>query len=308
MKLFDLQTLGAMRILRDGEFRSLGLLSHRGDRLLVAFYDSRFTHRLVQNCDVSCVLTSSVLADRVPSTLAVAIVEDPQAVFYRAHRYLLQNTTFYGEDFPTEVSADAAVHPEAWIAPRNVRIGPGCMVEAHAIVLERTIMGAGVVIRAGAVVGGEGFEPKNIDGRKEIIPHAGGVRLHDRVEVQSNSHIAKSVFGSCTEIGEGTKIDALVHIAHNAQIGRDCEIAAGAVVAGSTRIGDRVWIGPGAVVSSEVRIGNDAAISLGAVVIRDVPDGQRVSGNFAIDHGVFLRLAHAWQTGKTLPAARSDSA
>ena len=164
------------------------------------------------------------------------------------------------------------------MAPQNVRIGARSVIEPGAIILEGSILDKEVVIRAGTVIGGEGFEPKVAGGRHFIVPHAGGVHLSGGVEVLCNSHIAKSVFGGHTDIGEQTKIDAMVHISHNVQVGDFCEIAAGAILAGSSTIGDRVWIGPGVIVSSEVLIGDGAFIALGSVVTKDVPNSWRVFG------------------------------
>jgi len=141
------------------------------------------------------------------------------------------------------------------------------------------VIGEDVVVHSGAVIGGEGFEPKLVDGRHIIVPHAGGVQLGDRSEILCNSHVAKSVFGGYTHVGEDTKIDALVYIAHNVAIGSYCEIAAGAIVCGSVRISDKVWIGPGAVISSGVSIGLSAFIALGSVVCMDVPAGAMTAGN-----------------------------
>ncbi|MBV8883694.1 MAG: hypothetical protein JO235_06795 [Chroococcidiopsidaceae cyanobacterium CP_BM_RX_35] len=165
------------------------------------------------------------------------------------------------------------------MAPKNVRIGRGSIVEPNAVILERSIIGEEVVIRSGAVIGGEGFEPKYVNGDHIVVPHAGGVLLHDKVEIQANTHVARNVFGGFTEIGKDTKIDALVQIAHNVSVGCRCEIAASAVIAGSTVIGNDVWIGPNATVSSELQIGNGTFIALGSVVTKDIPDFAMVAGS-----------------------------
>jgi len=166
----------------------------------------------------------------------------------------------------------------AHVAEKNVRIGARSVVEAGAVLYGGTLIGEDVVVRSGAVIGGEGFEPKMIGDRRIMVPHAGGVRLGSRVEILSNSHVAKSVFGDYTEVGADTKVDALVHIAHNVKIGAFCKIASGAVIAGSTSLGDHVWIGPGAIISSEVSIGPGVFVALGSVVIHDIQSGCRVFG------------------------------
>jgi len=89
-------------------------------------------------------------------------------------------------------------------------------------------------------------------------------------------------------VGDDTKTDNFVHIAHNVHLGRGCFLAAHAMVAGSVTMGDEVWIGPSAAISSEITIGSKANITIGAVVTRNVEPGQKVSGNFAIDHTRYM--------------------
>jgi UDP-3-O-[3-hydroxymyristoyl] glucosamine N-acyltransferase len=283
-----MSTVVAISILRDGEFGSLGLLSHDADKLLVGLYDADYLGQLVANPHITCVLTTAEIARQLPQHLAVGLCDDPKTAFYQIHSYLFHQTNFYWMDFESQISPEADVHQRAYVAPRNVRIGRGAVVEPNATVLERAILGDDVIIRAGAVIAGEGFEPKFVAGKHVIIPHAGGVLFHDRVEVQANTHVQRAVFGGFTEVGEDTKMDAFVHVGHHVRIGRRCEIAACSMLGGSTFIGDDVWIGPNATISTELKIGNGAYITLGSVVTRDVPDGQRVSGNFAIEHSRFI--------------------
>jgi UDP-3-O-[3-hydroxymyristoyl] glucosamine N-acyltransferase len=108
------------------------------------------------------------------------------------------------------------------------------------------------------------------------------------VEIQSNTCVDKAVFGGFTVVGQGSKVDNLVHIAHNVRLGPRNRVVAGAMVAGSVVTGEDVWIGPMASISSELTVGDRAAVSLGAVVTRSVPADTRVSGNFAIDHARFI--------------------
>lgn len=110
------------------------------------------------------------------------------------------------------------------------------------------------------------------------MPHFGCVSIGDDVEIGRNTCIDTGVFGE-TIIGDGTKIDNLVHIAHNVSIGKNCLIVAGAIIGGSVTIGDNCFIGIGAMIRDGVIIGDDVTIGMGAVVINDVADGLTVVGN-----------------------------
>jgi UDP-3-O-[3-hydroxymyristoyl] glucosamine N-acyltransferase len=279
MQLSELSQLVKIKVLRDGQFDSLGLLSHNLDKMLVALYDSNYLDKVALNPYITCAITTSDIASKLPEHLAVGVCEDPKTAFYQIHCHLFKKTNFYWEDFESEISPDAVIHERAYIAPRNVRIGPGSIVEPNSVILERSILSENVIIRAGAVIGGEGFEPKYIEGKHVLVPHAGGVLLHNGVEIQANSHVARSVFGTFTEVGEDTKVDALVHIGHNVRIGSRCEICAFAGIAGSTVIGDDVFIGGQSAIFPELRIGNNAFIGMGSLIRKDVADYAMVAGS-----------------------------
>lgn len=278
MRLSEARQVSPMEVIRDGSFQALGLLCHEQPDMLVMFYDEKYLAQLAENVHIACVITTRHLAGHVPERMAIAVCADPMSAFYRVHGHLLAETDFYWRGFPTETAPEAKIHPTAHVAPRDVRIGRGTTIGPHAVILERSIIGEDCVIGPGVVIGGEGFEPKWVQGKHLVVPHAGGVRLHDRVEIQANSHVAKAVFGSFTEIGADTKLDALVHVAHNVRIGQGCEVAAAAMIAGSSTIGDRVWVGPSAVICSDTKIGDRAFVAIGAVVVKDVAPDTRVMG------------------------------
>lgn len=292
MRLSDLPASIGLDVARDAEFDSLGLLSDDASRMLVGLYDARFLAReCLPNAHIACVITSRGLAPAIPERMGLGVADDPKATFYAAHDFLRASTRFYwNDDFESVVSPHARVHPAAWVAPRNVRIGRGTVVEPSAVVFERSILGEEIVIRAGTVIGAEGFEPKDIGGAFKIVGHEGGVLIRDRVEIQSGSVVCRAVFNGFTEIGEDSKLGAHVGVSHNVRIGRRCRIAPGAQLTGSVRVGDDVWIGPDATVSSRVRVGDGARVSIGSVVVRDVDARATVSGNFAIPHKAFLAL------------------
>ena len=132
-------------------------------------------------------------------------------------------------------------------------------------------------VKAGAVIGGHRFGFHRSAAGHQRIPHVGGCVIEDDVEVGSISCIDRGSLDD-TVIGRGTKIDNLVHLAHNVRIGQRCLIAGGVLVGGSTRLGN-VIIGGGAGIGDHVAIGDGARIGAGTGVVRDVPAGADVSGN-----------------------------
>jgi UDP-3-O-[3-hydroxymyristoyl] glucosamine N-acyltransferase len=288
MHLADLPPLVPVSVLRDGPVGSLGLITHSGDNMLVFLESERYLDGVLRQPSIRDVITTEALADRLPARLGVAISEAPRRDFFKFHNHLAECTDFYWRSFPTEIAPDAAISPAAHIADKDVRIGRRTVVEPHVTVLPRTIVGDDVILRAGCVIGSQGFQ--FVRSGDEILPvaHGGGVRLGDRVEVQANCTIARALFGGFTELKEDTKLDSLVYVAHHVRLGRRCLVGAGAAITGSVTIGDDVWIGPGAAIASEITIGDRANITLGSVVTRDVAADQHVTGNFAIDHKKFI--------------------
>jgi UDP-3-O-[3-hydroxymyristoyl] glucosamine N-acyltransferase len=288
MHLSDLPAIVPVTVLRDGPIASLGLISFAGEEMLVFLESDRFLEPLLRNASVRCVITTQALRDRLPTSLGLAVSQEPRRDFFRLHNHLADHTDFYWQDIPSEIAPDAVISPAAYIAERNVRIGHRTVIEPHVTVLPRTILGDGVILRAGCVIGSQGFQFMHLDDGVLPVAHGGGVRLGDRVEVQANCTIARALFGGFTELDEDTKLDSLVYVAHHAKLGKRCLVGAGAAITGSVTVGDDVWIGPNATIASEVTIGDRAQITLGSVVTRNVAPDQHVTGNFAVDHEKFI--------------------
>ena len=256
--------------------------------MLVFVESEAYVPRLRDNPRVACVVTTNDLRFSIPTELGVCIADSPRLFFYQLHNYLVRDTTFYWSDRPTRISPSARIHPAAYVAERNVVVGDNVIIEPRAAILERVTVEADVAIRAGVVLGSEGFQVSLVGQEVLRVAHGGGVLIGRGCEIQANSCVDRSVFGGATEIGMHSSLDNLVHIAHDVRIGSRARIAACAMIAGSATLGDDVWVGPAAAISSEVTVGNGAVVSIGAVVTRDVPPGARVTGNFAVDHERFL--------------------
>jgi UDP-3-O-[3-hydroxymyristoyl] glucosamine N-acyltransferase len=181
-----------------------------------------------------------------------------------------------------KVKEDIKIHPTAQILKgakigRNVFIGPNTVIYGNVEVQSNSIIGANNTIGAD----GFGYEKDPKTSELFKFPHLGKVIIGKNVEIGNNTCIDRGAL-SDTIIGEGTKIDNLVHIAHNVVIGRNCCIIANSMIAGSTSIGDNTWIAPNAALREHISIGKNVLIGLGAIVTKPVADNEIIAGFPAI--------------------------
>ena len=281
------QHIEHMEIERDGTFESLGFFEDGKPNQLVFIEDAKYLQQLNERTNITCVITTQELLSQIPHNIGMIGTDIPRRTFYDVHNYLAKSD-FYSKPFDCKIAGTSKIDSKACIAMRSVQIGERCEIESDVVILPNATIGDDVIIRAGSVIGTEGFQFVRLGTKVMRIAHAGGVRIGDRVEIQSNSCICKSIFGGFTEIGDDTKIDNLVHIAHGVTIGKRCFIVANSLIAGSAKIGDDVNIGASVTVAPQVVVGDRASVSIGSVVTKDVPSGKRVTGNFAIDHDKFI--------------------
>jgi UDP-3-O-[3-hydroxymyristoyl] glucosamine N-acyltransferase len=186
------------------------------------------------------------------------------------------------------LAPDVAVGPFAVIM-EDVTIGPGSVVEPHAIIYPRVRMGARVVVGASAVVGRPGFGwAAGPGGSLTRIPQLGGVLVEDDVEIGPLATVDAGTLGP-TILRRGTRLDAHVHVGHNARLGPSAMVAAQSGFAGSVEIGAGVRIGGQAGVADHVRVGSGAHIAAKSGVIGDIAPGQVVAGYPAVDRRRWLR-------------------
>jgi UDP-3-O-[3-hydroxymyristoyl] glucosamine N-acyltransferase len=197
-----------------------------------------------------------------------------------------------------KLGADIAIYPLAYVGEDAV-IGDGCTIHPGAVVGSRCTLGRGVTlhpnvvlyddvslgdrteIHAGTVLGGDGFKYRQVDGRHIKVPHTGRVEVGSDVEIGSNCAIDRGTFGA-TKIGDGTKIDNLVMIAHNNVIGRHNLLCGQVGIAGSCTTGDFVIMAGQAGIKDHTEIGDKVIVGAQAGVHRNVPSNQQVLGSPAI--------------------------
>ncbi|HEB5046597.1 TPA: hypothetical protein R0E73_004688 [Aeromonas hydrophila subsp. hydrophila] len=164
----------------------------------------------------------------------------------------------------------------------NVFIGDGTVVEHNVVIHNGTYIGEGCIIRSGSIIGGEGYGfSKSEDGSLIRETFLGEVIIGNNVEIGYGCAIVRGLINN-TVISDGVKLDNLVHIAHDCNIGRNVTITAGVSLCGHVTIGENSRLAPNSTVKQRINIGRDCTIGLGAVVLKNVPDGDVMIGNPAL--------------------------
>ena len=189
------------------------------------------------------------------------------------------------------VGENVTLHPLTYLGD-DVEIGDNAVIGPNVSLLRGTVIGSRVVIHAGAVLGADGFGYITVGGKHLKVPQIGHVWVGDDVEIGANVTIDRARTGA-TRIGSGTKIDNLVHIGHNCQIGENCIIVAQVGLAGGVEVGKNVILAGQAGVKEQVKIGDGAVIGAQTGVLGDVPARAYVSGYGAKPHKEHLKTSAA---------------
>jgi UDP-3-O-[3-hydroxymyristoyl] glucosamine N-acyltransferase len=172
---------------------------------------------------------------------------------------------------------------------KNVKIGDNCIIYENVVIRHGTVIGDNVIIHPGTVLGGDGFGFVPVNNNIFKIPHIGNVVIGNNVEIGCNVTIDRGVSGS-TSVGDHTKIDNLVHIAHNVKIGKYCFIVAQVGISGSVKIGDGVRLAGQTGVTGHLEIGDNVTVGARSVVMNSIKEGQFVSGYPAIPHKEEMKI------------------
>jgi len=188
---------------------------------------------------------------------------------------------------------NVVIHPQVVIYD-NVKIGSHSIIHSGAVIRENCTLGDYTIIQNGAIIGADGFGYVPSPEGLTAIPQVGDVLLGDRVEVGANSCIDRATLGT-TKIGLGTKIDNLVQIGHNVQIGQHSLVCGKAGIAGSCKIGSRVVIGADAGIKDHIMIGDTIRIGAKAGVITDLENSGDYAGFPAVSITAYRRQIKAIQ-------------
>lgn len=264
----------------------VGFTEHDRPKMLV-FCESEKYLDSIDNESVSAVLTNSELADKVRDLGKIpVVVEDPRDAFQVVRDGWARK--IYLEE-PSSISSQAEVHPSAVISDYNVQIEEGAVIGPNVTILNDVNIGKGVFVGAGTVLG-TAFDLKvSKQGNISRNFHDGRVVLEEGVEIHSNCTVDKgNSFHGDTILARDVKVSHQCYIGHSTQIDAATFVMANVSIAGGAKIGKSVLIDPGARICSFVNVGDRVRITTGSVVAFDVEEGERITGNFAVPHEVFM--------------------
>jgi UDP-3-O-[3-hydroxymyristoyl] glucosamine N-acyltransferase len=174
------------------------------------------------------------------------------------------------------VGDNTVIYPNCYLG-RNSSIGRDVLVYSNVSIREDSVLGDRVIVHCGTVIGSDGFGFVTVDEVHHKIPQVGNVVVEDDCEIGANVTVDRARFDK-TVIGQGTKIDNQVHIAHNVKIGNNCLIVAQVGISGSTTIGNNVILAGQVGVVGHVTIGDNSVVMGGAAVMKSLPAGSIVWG------------------------------
>lgn len=189
----------------------------------------------------------------------------------------------------TKIGKNCVIYPQVYIG-KNVHIGDDVILYPGVKIYSECQIGNRCIIHAGAVIGADGFGflPKE-NGEYIKIPQLGNVIIEDDVEIGANTTIDRATIGS-TRIGKGTKLDNLIQIGHNVELGMHNVMAAQTGIAGSTKVGNHNQIGGQVGIAGHLKIGSKCQIGAQSGVIRNVEDGEILVGAPAMPAKKFFKL------------------
>lgn len=274
--------------LQDGQADSISFLSNSKYR------------KYLKTTTAAAVILGEEFLEECP--VCALVCSNPHLAYARISAHMQPKPADKNGRHPTAwISDSAVIDPSAWIGPGaiiedQVAIGPGVFIGPGCVVADGVIIGAEskllanvtlchgvtigqrVLIHPGAVIGSDGFGLANDDGVWVKVPQLGSVMIGDDVEIGANTTIDRGALRD-TVIGNGVKLDNLIQIAHNVEIGENTAIAACSGIAGSTRIGKNSTLGGGSLVVGHLELADNTHFSIQTMVTRSIKEPGYYSGS-----------------------------
>lgn len=303
------KALGAtLRSDDDPEIRAVNTLDAAGPGEISFLANPKYAPKLA-GTQADAVIVSAQHADAVRRAV---ISENPYMDFGRTlGLFAVRQGSMSGVSGQAFVHPDAVlgkdvtVYPFAFIGPRTqigdrvtvypgVYIGEDCTVGndttiyPNAVLMARTAVGNDCIINPGAVLGADGFGFTRTPVGIMKIPQTGSVAIGNDVEIGANTTVDRAVLAKTT-IGDGTKVDNLVQVAHNVVVGKETFLVSQVGIAGSTQVGDHCTLAGQVGVSGHLTIGNDVTIGPQSGVVQNIESGQVVGGSPTVPQNIFMR-------------------
>lgn len=297
----------------DVEIRGAASLESAGEHD-VSFLAGPRHAPLLARTKAGAVILAPEFAQQAPRAL---ISDNPYLDFVRVLRLFEQpQGRLTGHSALAFIHPEAAVHPDCVVYP-FVCVGPGAVVKEgcrlfsgvyvgedcrvgarvtlypNVVLMSGTVLGDDVVVHPGTVLGGDGFGYTPSPGGLEKVPQVGRLVVEDQVEIGANCAIDRATLGE-TRIGRGTKIDNLVQVGHNVEIGPGCILVSQVGIAGSSKLGRGVTLAGQVGVADHLHLGDGCRVGAKAGVNRSLEGGQDYLGSPAVEARKFMRIAASW--------------
>lgn len=312
MKLKDLAQVCGGKLEGDGEreIADVGRVDTATPEQICFVTDKKYLP-LLEKARPGAVIAAPGMA--LPQGTPVVRVDDPDFAFSKAVTALrgepmrplpgISEHTVIGEHFEmgenasvgafsyigagVKLGKNVIIHPHCYIGDA-VTIGDDSVIHPHVTILERCSIGKRCIIHPGVRIGADGFGYHFVQGKFVKAPQRGTVVIEDEVEIGANATIDRARF-DVTLVKRGTKIDNMVQIGHNVQVGQNCVIAALSGIAGSAVLKDYVQLGGNSGVADHITIGMGAKIAAKTGVMQDVNPGMKMAGLPADEGKAFMR-------------------
>lgn len=275
------------KLISNGKFENLGHSNIIHKRNLLTFCDDiKFLPIILKNDCVTALITyPEYIESFKEKKIGLISSKAPRLDFFNIHN----GSGLKNKDFSSKIGKDSNISSTSKISKNNVSIGNNCFIEDNVVIHPNVKIGNNVIIRAGCILGGEGYQFWKHENKILSVKHFGKVVINDNVEIKEFCTIHKALFNwDITSVGLNTKIDAHAHIGHANKIGNNVYVCSHANISGNSVIEDNCYIGPGVNIPNRINISKESKLSVGSTITTNISDGKTVSGNFAIEHEKYL--------------------